>query len=175
MIPEPNVPAYADENRCPFCRSVDSIDIIARGRDRWDQWTDDNLRLLQNDDELCHCNICGKSFIQHYERVFVGQTGSGDCKAQPMPPTREELLEKAALNLSQYVEQLLERIEECEDAWRGDTPDHDPPLQPSDVADSFKELIESHTCTQVKKHLANLDAVIATERKRVYEKGDNCP
>lgn len=167
---EPNIPVYAEENRCPHCRSADSIDEVTRSKDRWDQWTDDNLRLLQNDDELCHCNVCGKSFIQHYERTFVGQTKSGGCSAVPVSPTREDGLEKAAENLSRFVEQLLERIEEKEDAWRGGTPDHNPiaplqvpsPLQPSDVADSFKVLIESNTYVQVKKYLADLKAVISS-------------
>lgn len=162
MIPEPNIPVYAEENRCPHCRSVDSIDVVTRCKDHWSQWTDDNLRLLQDGDEVCHCNVCGKSFIQHYERTFVGQTKSGDCNAVPMPPTREDELEKVSENLSHYVEQLLERFEEKEDAWRGGTPDHESPLQLSDVVDSFKALIESYTYVQVKKYLADLNAVISS-------------
>jgi len=156
----PSVPRYAEENRCPHCKSDESIDVVQlltahaiKG--------ELGMTEAKPGDEICHCNRCGGTFLQHYDRRFTGQTRSDrHYKSEEMPPERAGLIECAADRLSQFVEQLLERIEEKEDAWMHDTDDHDPPLKPTDVAQSFAALIESHTYKQVKKYLEELNKAL---------------
>ena len=110
MITMPIVQAlsrYAEENYCPHCHSGESIDVIDVCMSDSESWTLGNM-VHAPGDEICHCNKCGGTFIQHYERTFVGQTRSGEFRSEPMP---DDLVDVAADTIETF-KHLFEEIED---------------------------------------------------------------
>lgn len=156
MIPPvPNVTRYAQENVCPHCHRADSIDVVDIIDEPDSRWGLGNV-FYDEGDEICHCNACGKTFTQHYERTFIGQTESGQYSMTDVPPTRETRVVTAAENLAQYVEHLLTRIANLRDDWHDGFKREGEPEHAPIVERVLTELLDDRAYTRTKAHLAEL-------------------